>query len=185
MKRIFSIAVAVLCLWILTSNAYASEAPAPWEPAKGDLMVVDTTSNMGYLVREDLSEGISFQVATGIQRNLNYVGKSYYAATPSDQWKVKELDYQIPGYTFGKEGTFLRLYNDDKRTHYGIHTILDQDWLFSGERYKSWGCILVSNEMLSLLEEEFRLNKKSGFTVITLDDISRFPLKRVAILTQY
>jgi hypothetical protein len=179
-QRVFVLAVALLCGWLLTFEAHASEAPTQWLPEQGDFLVVDTRENMGYLMRSDLSEGVSFPVATGVQRNLSHGGKPYYAATPTGQWRVKALDYQAPGYTFGSEGTFLRLYDEDgQSTHYGIHTILDQNWLLMGERYKSWGCVLVTNEVLSLLETEYRLNKKQGLRVITLDDMSVFPLKRV------
>jgi hypothetical protein len=157
-----------------------------WEPLADDFIVVDTTSNMGYLLRSDLSAASVFPVASGQQRNINYLGKRYFGATPSGEWRIKSLDYQVKGYTFGRHGKFLRLYNEDGSTHYGIHTVWDERAIFSlTERYKSLGCVLVRDNVLTVLENVFKASGTSGTRVITLTDITTLPfdLKTIAMET--
>ena len=161
------------------SSVEASE----WVPLKGDFVVVDVTDNIGYLVRKNLREGTAFLVATGQQRTVYYKDMFYYGATPEKEWFVESLEYQAKGPTFGKHGKFLRLYDDGESTYYGIHTVWDEKEMFSfTNRHRSWGCILVRDNILSLLEDVFEVSGDEGMRVITVSDISEFPvdLKRLS-----
>ena len=67
---------------------------------------------------------------------------------------------------------FLRLYsNGTDRTSYGIHATENIDWLLKqDDRYKSFGCVLVSNEVLEALLQTYTLNK-GELEVATVDGL--------------
>lgn len=129
-----------------------------WEPQAGDRFVVDTRSNMGYLVHED-GQFTSFEVATGQRRFVRYIGRSYNATTPTKNWTVKSLETKGDRVTFGESGKFFRLYDEGEKTAYGIHTYRYEDNMFAlKERYGSMGCIIIRKEQLPLIEQTFEIN---------------------------
>jgi hypothetical protein len=137
-----------------------------------DRFVVDTETNLGYIVRES-GEYTEFPVATGQRRVVRYIGRTYDATTPEASWTAKSLQVKGDRITFGKSGKFLRLFKDgEERTPYGIHDhaysarMLSQD-----ERFESMGCIIVSTDMFETLQKIFELNGES-LSVVTKRNIT-------------
>jgi len=129
-----------------------------WEAQAGDRFIADTQENTGYIVHES-GNYTSMRIGSGQQKVVRYIGKVYNAATPAEQWVVKSAHIQGDRATFGKTGRFLRLYLDDKTTAYGIHATGNIDEILaSDDRYKSMGCILVSDAVLDILETTYALN---------------------------
>lgn len=129
-----------------------------WVPAAGDRVIVDTRENVGYVVREN-GAYTSFPVLTGQRRVVHYIGRTYNAATPEKNWVVKSVDVKGRSMTFGETGTFMRLYDEDGQTAYGIHSHLTfQKMLAEGDRYRSMGCILVSEDVLKMLVATYHAN---------------------------
>ncbi len=133
-------------------------AQEAWVPMAGDRVVVDTQANVGYIMREN-GDYTEFPVLTGQQRYVYYIGRGYYAATPEKTWTVREVEVKGRSMTFGETGTFLRLYDDGEETAYGIHSHLTfQKMLDEGDRYRSMGCVLVSEDILKLIVKTFETN---------------------------
>lgn len=130
-----------------------------WIPQQSDRFIADTEANQGYIVHTDGSY-TTFKIGSGQQKTVRYIGKTYNAATPADTWTVKSTTIQRDRGTFGKSGLFLRLYiNDTYDTNYGIHSTGNiDDILADTDRYKSMGCILVSDEVLEILAQTYSLN---------------------------
>lgn len=141
----------------------------------GDHVMVDTDASIIYLVHGD-GTFISFNGLTGQHRNVCYIGRCYYAATPTGSWIVKDVERKGRSTTFG-DGRFLRLNDADGtggddgqgRTAYGIHShaqftqMLDdkiekKGFDKEGKGYRSYGCILLSEDDLSLVEASFNAN---------------------------
>ncbi len=143
---------------------------AEWQPHSGDSFIVDTQENMGYLLHPE-GGFTQFPVATGQQRVVWYLKRSYNASTPNKEWTVLKEDTQTDRVTFGKDGRFLRL-TDDKNnysTPYGIHSHLYiERMLASPSRYFSLGCILVSEDMLTTIIKTFHING-NRLNVVTVD----------------
>lgn len=160
---VFSIALAVSPAGNTTGlNLLPSEMPetpiAEWQTMPGDAFVVDTDANIGYLVHKN-GGYTSFVVGSGQRKVVRYGGMTYDATTPTIRWTVKKKDIQNDKITFGKDGIFLRLFDDKGSTKYGIHSTQNiRQILGSTDRYKSMGCVLVSDEMLAIIEDTFVKN---------------------------
>ncbi len=145
---------------------------------KGDSFLVDTDSNIGYLLH--LEGGYtSFPVATGQRRVVRYIGRTYNATTPVASWTSLSEEKKGDRITFGKFGRFLRLSKQEDdgltRTPYGIHSHASAEkMLASLDRYRSMGCIIVSETTLDRIIETFALNNEflSVKTVAGLGDES-------------
>ncbi len=138
-----------------------------WEAEAGDRFIADTQENTGYIVHES-GNYTSMRIGSGKKQVVRYIGKVYNAATPSDYWVVKSTHIHGDRITFGKTGRFMRLYIDGKSTAYGIHATDNiDDILAADDRYKSMGCILVSNAVLDILEETYALNGNTLEVVTT------------------
>lgn len=135
--------------------------PASWTPRPGDRFLVDVKANEGYLVHSD-GTFVAFPVATGQRRTVWYIGRTYYAATPERHWTVKEINIKGDHITFGPTGRFLRLFTDDgKSTPYGLHGHASSKEMLSedgSKRFRSMGCVIVSEQVLSLLERSVNVN---------------------------
>lgn len=143
-------------------NLIPSEIPetpfAEWQTMKRDALVVDTETNIGYLVHED-GGFTSFPVATGQKRVVRYIGRTYNAQTPARRWVMAQKQIKGDRITFGKEGLFLRLYYEGEETAYGIHDHRSADKMLAEDlRYRSMGCIIVSKETLDNIEATFDMN---------------------------
>ena len=137
-----------------------------WQPAIGDKMVIDTKENRGYLIHTD-GRSIDFPVVTGQHRNVCYIGRCYNAATPSRDWIAKSKHIKGDRLTYGKTGRFIRLYDSDGRTHYGIHGYGKEEEMFAQKSlFQSMGCVIVRESILNIIDATFALNKKS-LSVIT------------------
>lgn len=157
-----------------------SPTPAPatsvalvdWVPMQGDRFIVDTRDNEGYLVHADGSFS-QIKVGSGQRRVVQYIGKTYNATTPEAFWIVKSKNIQSDRITFGKTGRFLRLYKDgETRTSYGIHPTANIDEILaSDDRYRSMGCVLVSEEVMDILEKTYTLNGDM-LEVVTVNGIA-------------
>ncbi len=159
------------CACAVTQSVYAAEidvrgqngtAFSEWQPEKGDELLVDTEENIGFLIRED-GAYTTFPVATGQRRVVRYIGRTYNATTPVSLWKAKSSEVKGDRITFGKYGRFLRLYETEEagvtRTPYGIHSHAYIEKMLAGiERYRSMGCVLVSEAVLDRIIETFALN---------------------------
>lgn len=129
-----------------------------WIPVAGDRVIVDTEKNVGYVVREN-GDYTTFPVLTGQRRVVRYIGRTYNAATPEKAWTVKSVDVKGRSMTFGETGTFMRLYDEDGHTAYGIHSHLTfKKMLAEGDRYRSMGCVLVNEDILKMLVKTYELN---------------------------
>lgn len=129
-----------------------------WQTMPGDAFLVDTDANIGYLVHKD-GGYTSFVVATGQRKVVYYAGMKYDATTPTIRWTVKRKDIQTDKITFGDHGKFLRLFDENGETKYGIHShAYIRKILASTDRYKSMGCVLVSDEVLEIIEETYTKN---------------------------
>lgn len=152
----------------------AAEVPADtWVPEATDRIYVDVTDNVGYIVHEN-NDYIRFLVATGLQKEIYWVRKRYYAATPVDSWTVSEKVTQNDRVMFGKTGRFFRLNVNGTDTNYGIHGYAYFDkWLKEEDRHRSYGCIIMSEEHLDIVEATY---KKAGRTlsVTTMESSEEF-----------
>ncbi len=188
LKRIFIFVLFLVCLlgvatdMLVPQNVYAYEQSSSWESEEGDFLVFDISENMGYLLRENMSEGIYFPIASGQLRNRYFKGVKYYAKTPVQEWMVKSLHFHPKGATYGKDGKFLRMYDENGSTHYGIHKVLNEKEMFSmTDRYKSWGCVIVKDNAFSIIEGVYEVNREDGVRVITVDGKDNFPLEFVKL----
>ncbi|TSC79625.1 MAG: hypothetical protein G01um101425_556 [Candidatus Peregrinibacteria bacterium Gr01-1014_25] len=164
---------AVLLLPFSASAAGAERDD--WIPEIGDRIVVDTNVSMVYLVHPDGSYR-AVDGLTGQRRMVSYIGRYYFAGTPAQDWEMRSSEMKGPSVTFG-DGRFLRLYDGheysingpDGRTPYGFHSHrsfarMQADkreknaWDRTGTGHRSMGCILVSEEDLTLIEETWKLN---------------------------
>lgn len=133
---------------------------AEWQTMPGDSLVVDTEGNVGYLLHED-GGYTSFPVATGQRRVVRYIGRTYNAKTPTRTWVSLSKEVKGDRTTFGKEGTFLRLYDDGEQSPYGIHSHKSADKMVSSEpeeRYRSMGCVIVTQNVLDNIVATFEMN---------------------------
>lgn len=145
-----------------------------WQPTEGDSFLVDTDRNVGYLLHLD-GGYTTFPVATGQRRTVRYIGRTYNATTPTASWQALSEEKKGDRITFGKLGRFLRLYNTEdgapERTLYGIHSHASiEKMLASADRYRSMGCILVSESVLDRMIETFRIND-GVLTVRTVENL--------------
>ena len=142
-------------------------SPAGWQPEIGDVFVADTRENKGYLIHRD-GVYIEFPIATGKRSTVYYIGRMYNATTPTAHWKAKSLHVKGDRITFGKTGEFLRLYkNGTDSTPYGIHGhAYSQRMLADDARFRSMGCVIVSDDVFEVIQRTFELNH-SELTVIT------------------
>ncbi len=182
MKKFLHIVGSVLLTAVLLASssvniALAAQENLEWVAEKGDFFVFDIGTNMGYLLREDMSDGVSFVIASGERKERYFDGIKYFAGTPTQEWTVKSLHYHPTGSTYGKHGKFLRLYDENGKTHYGIHTVFNEKEVFSmTDRYKSWGCVLVKDAIFSIVESAFEANE-NNLRVVTVNSISEFPIQ--------
>lgn len=152
---------------LMPSEMSATEI-SEWEISPGDSLLVDTNRNIGYLVHEN-GGYTEFPVATGQRRIVRYIGRTYNAKTPNLRWDVREKVVKGDRTTFGKRGLFLRLFDDDGETAYGIHSHRSIDAMLAEEkRYRSMGCILVSESLLDVIEATYEANGQT-LVVVTVD----------------
>ena len=158
------------------------ESREHWE-VQPSLFISDTQSNRGYLLGlRETNKGfpmLAFDVGSGRRSIVRYIGRVYDATTPEKQWEVKSLHIKGDRITFGKTGSFLRLYDSEgQSTPYGIHATSNIDTILSmppHERYVSMGCILVSNELLSLLIDTYQF-EEGALMVQTINGVSQLGL---------
>lgn len=138
-----------------------------WRPAAGDTVWVDTEKNQGFLTHSDGSY-FSFPVVTGQKRRVCYIGICYFAATPKSEWIVKAVDYKDDRYTFGNTGQFLRLFKVNpingelEYSHYGLHSHkVIEEMLASDNQFRSYGCILIQQQVLDLIYQTYLMNSES------------------------
>jgi hypothetical protein len=161
--------MSTLASLALATSAFASPQTVPyqismaeWEPQVGDQILFDTKDNWGYIIHDD-GLYIRFPVVTGQRRNVWYIGRYYHAATPTWDWKIQSTHIKGDRVTFGPTGRFLRMYKDgEDGTAYGIHGHRDAtQMLADGDRFRSMGCIIVSEDILSTMERTYLLNEES------------------------
>jgi hypothetical protein len=131
---------------------------AEWSPALGDVLLVNTQANEASLVQLN-GNYTSFKVVTGQRGVVSYIGRRYNATTPTKTWHLKSKHIKGDRITFGKTGEFLRLYNDDSPTPYGVHPhAYSQKMLADDDRFRSMGCVIVADDIFRLIDETFAIN---------------------------
>lgn len=172
---------------VLTDSVFGAVLPPEitetavehWEPTSGDRLVIDTKENIGYLVHLD-GGFTSFPVLTGQRRTVRYIGRIYNATTPVRTWEARDIDIKGDKTTFGPRGIFLRLFYKEERTAYGIHSHRSMQEMLGGDtRFRSMGCILVTDDVLDVILRSFALNEDRMVvrTVYGFDDQNiTFPL---------
>lgn len=159
---------------LLPSEISATDI-SEWEAQVGDMLIVDTKKNIGYLVHPK-GGYTHFLVATGQLQWVNYIGRKYRAKTPDLQWTVLDKEIKSDRTTFGKEGLFLRLFDEDGRTAYGIHSHRSIEvMLAEKERFRSMGCILVSQSVLDIIEATFEGSGRK-LDVLTINGFGSEPV---------
>lgn len=142
-----------------------------WASEAGDRFIADTEANTGYLVHAD-GRFTSFRIGSGRRQVVRYAGLRYNATTPERRWLARTFHTQSDRITFGPQGRFLRLYmNGETYTKYGIHTTSNIDWILAqDDRYKSFGCILVGEQVMDILIETWKLGGES-LEIITVNGV--------------
>lgn len=156
---------------ILPSETAASPL-SEWQPEESDTLIIDTASNVGYLVHND-GAFTEFPVATGQKRIVRYIGRTYNARTPPRKWAILSEEIKGDRTTFGKRGIFLRLHDviTGEETPYGIHSHRSAKSMLSEEdRYRSMGCIIVSDDLLDVLRDTYAMNG-NALMVLTTDGL--------------
>ncbi len=155
-----------------SSTVMPSELPptpiSSWDVRSGDSLIVDTKMNEGYLVHQD-GGYLAFPVVTGQRRVVRYIGRTYNAATPTGSWSTLSKETKGDHITFGRNGTFFRLFRDkDDETAYGIHSHAYADTMLAKEeRFRSMGCIIVSEQILEVIGLTFELSGQKMAVVTT------------------
>lgn len=140
-----------------------------WQPKAGDEVLVDTATSIVYLLHQD-GTYLALDALTGQHRNVAYDGIYYNARTPERVWEIRGFERKGRSVTFGN-GRFGRLWwpgkidlrRGDEGTAYGFHShlsfarMLDDKknktaWDPEGTGFRSMGCILLSEEDLTLIE---------------------------------
>ena len=189
MRTFLAVFGVLICL--LSRSAFAAESviTRAWQTLAGDRVVVDLQKSLVYLVHAD-GGWIELDGLTGQKRVVAYDGIVYNAATPERTWTVSELEKKGKSATFG-EGRFFRLAwpgHQDKRTGndstaYGIHSHRSFDAMLKdkhernvrdpqGTGHRSMGCILLSEDDLTLVEQTWEANGDS-LQVITQAVVDR------------
>lgn len=138
-------------------------------------MIVDTTKSIVYLVHDDGTH-IALDGLTGQRRYVYYDHVRYFAETPAREWEIREFEKKGASTTFGA-GRFGRLswigHEDPRRgdesTAYGFHSHRSFEKMLNdklertkndptGSGNRSMGCILVSEDDLSLIQKTWELN---------------------------
>jgi hypothetical protein len=174
--RITHLAITGLFAFLVLSPIAAS-AQSNWTPEEGDRVVVDLSVSVVYLVHKDGTYK-ALDGLTGQHRVVAYDGIVYNAATPERTWEIGKggLEKKGRSMTFG-EGRFMRLswpgHTDERRgnesTAYGIHSHLTFAKMMqekkdkvgfdkAGTGYRSMGCILVSEDDLTLIADTWSVN---------------------------
>ena len=166
-RIVFGIALVALCVTPVVAQAsqagqtLMSELHIPlekWWKSTDDRLIVDTENNIGYIVKRS---GVftSFKVVTGQNRTVHYIGRTYRASTPARDWVAVSKINKGDKTTYGRRGLFIRLAYNNEDTPYGIHSHKSvEEMLARDDRYASMGCIIVSEEILALIESTFDLN---------------------------
>ncbi len=171
--------VVLAATWVPVAQAASSDwnqvEVAEFEATKGDYVMADLKNSTGYLLNDETKTYASFPLLSGQKRKVYYLGRSYFAATPEQTWIVRELAIQSDRVTFSKSGEFLRLYDGEKRTSYGIHGNKYFQTMTSREnKYVSMGCILVADDVLDIIQNSFDADEKE-MRVITTSDETTLP----------
>ncbi len=161
-RLIVSLVLVLVPTQALAFSLLPSEIPATdfhaWQMMIGDSIIIDTRANIGYFVHA-YGGFTQFVVATGQKRVVRYIGRTYNAKTPDQSWAVLNKETKGDRTTFGKYGLFLRLYDADGETPYGIHSHRSAgEMLASSMRFRSMGCIIVSQAVLDVIEAMYEAN---------------------------
>ena len=181
MLRRFLTSVGLVVLSLLPSLAWGAQGEQlhDWTPSSGDIVVVDVSKNSGTLMHLD-GRTFSFPVATGRKGYVSYIGRTYRAETPVRTWTAEQFQIKGDRRTFGVSGRFLRLFRSGESSPYGIHSYFKvADWMEEDQRYFSMGCIVVTEDMMDVLEATFRINDQK-LTVITTNDMQSAILKAIS-----
>lgn len=130
-----------------------------FEPAGGDYLVADIERSVGYLVSPEHHEIMPFVLLSGQKRFRGYFSGEYYEGTPEMDWVVRQLDIKGDRVTFGDTGRFFRMFDGEGRTAYGIHSHKYFQYMSDSDNYfRSLGCLIVSDDVLDVIQKSFELN---------------------------
>ena len=144
-----------------------------YQASSGDYLTVYIPNGTAYLANDSTKIYAEFPILSGQPKNVYYIGRYYFAATPEQEWEIKSMDTKRDRVTFGKTGRFFRLYKDGEPTPYGIHGLKNSAKLIdSGKIYASMGCVIVPEEALNFIDSSFTANNQD-MKVITTSDIEK------------
>lgn len=183
-RAFLSCAGTILLLFPSVAAGSGTADVATWQPATGDTFVVDVASNTGYLVHAN-GEQLSFPVATGRKGYVSYIGRHYKAETPIRTWTAEQAEIKGDRRTFGVSGRFIRLFRNGENSPYGIHSYYkEKEWMNADGRYFSMGCIIVTEEMMDMLQKTFTTNQEKMMVITTNsadEEIVRMTNRDVAV----
>ncbi|MBI5754279.1 hypothetical protein HZA40_04015 [Candidatus Peregrinibacteria bacterium] len=144
-----------------------------YKPSVGDYLIFYIPSGKGFLANNKTKTYAEFSILSGQPRNVSYIGRYYFAATPEKDWEVKEKNIKRNRFTFGQTGRFFRLFDTDGSTPYGIHAIKNGEKLMDkGQIYASMGCVVVPENTLDTIKASYNADAKN-LHVSTTSDIAK------------
>jgi len=144
-----------------------------FQPSEGDYLTVYIPTGTAYLANDTTKIYAQFPILSGQPKNVYYIGRYYFAATPEQEWEIKSMDTKKDHVTFGKTGRFFRLYEGDDGTPYGIHGYkYAQKLIEAGKIYASMGCVIVPENVLDIIDASYKADNKD-MKVITTSDIEK------------
>lgn len=147
-------------------NLWIYQYYVDFQPSEGDYFLVDIEDAVGYLVNDYRHVYTAFPVMTGGKRT----------PTPEKDWVVLQKNIQPNRVFFAESGEFFRMFLNDgeTRTSYGIHgyKYFDEE-VEKGTKYLSWGCVMVADDVLDMIEASYIANGES-LRVSTRSDVKVF-----------
>lgn len=144
-----------------------------YQASSGDYLTVYIPTGMAYLANDSTKTYTEFHILSGQPRNVHYIGRYYFAATPEQEWEIKSMDTKKDRVTFGKTGRFFRLYENGDSTPYGIHGYKYSAKLIEeGKIYASMGCVIIPEELLDVIDASYKIDNKN-MKVLTTSDFDK------------
>jgi hypothetical protein len=167
-----ALALVALCGTDAT-HALAQEYSTQFVLQPNAIAYFDVKSNWGYLLNQDGTYK-PFPIGSGMKKKVKYLRQEYYSETPENIWVARQRKIQPDRVNFGVTGRFLRLFDKGTQwSYYGIHSVENKTWPQRASRYFSFGCIIVTEDVLDLIEQAYFMNGES-LVVITAKGTDRF-----------
>lgn len=154
-----NVANASFLSFVNDEDMWAVVTLSTFEAGSGDYMVADIERSVGYLVSTEHHEIMPFVLLSGQKRFKGRFGGVTYEGTPEIDWVVRQMDVKGDRVTFGDTGRFFRMFDGESRTAYGIHSHKYFQYMSDSDNYfRSLGCLLVSDDVLDVIQKSFEAN---------------------------